>query len=79
MKSIVLFPALLLIVFASVTTGLAAEAKAGRGETLFREKCAVCHPDGNNSINDKTLKRKDLVKVNLNSRDAIIKTSTFLL
>jgi cytochrome c6 len=61
------------MVLISVATGLATEVKAGRGENLFREKCAVCHPDGNNSINDKTLKQKDLVKANLNSSDAFIK------
>jgi len=37
------------------------EAKEGSGATLFRQHCAVCHPDGGNVINPKkTLKKKDL-------------------
>ncbi|HTR44639.1 MAG TPA: c-type cytochrome [Thermodesulfovibrionales bacterium] len=37
------------------------EAKASAGETLFKQHCAVCHPDGGNIINPKkTLHKKDL-------------------
>lgn len=34
---------------------------AGRGEQLFKQHCAVCHPDGGNIITpNKSLKKKDL-------------------
>lgn len=44
------------------TSAMAAEkAKAPSGESLFKERCAACHPDGGNIINaKKTLKKKDL-------------------
>jgi mono/diheme cytochrome c family protein len=35
-------------------------AEAATGEALFRQLCAVCHPDGGNTINPKkTLHRKN--------------------
>jgi cytochrome c6 len=39
----------------------AEKPKGPSGETLFKEKCSACHPDGGNIINpQKTLKKKDL-------------------
>jgi cytochrome c6 len=44
-----------------VTAFAKEEAKGGAGETLFKQNCAVCHPDGGNIINPKkTLKKTDL-------------------
>ncbi len=35
-------------------------AKEGKGEALFKQHCAVCHPDGGNVVNAaKTLSKKD--------------------
>jgi cytochrome c6 len=43
-----------------VTAFAKEEAKADAGETLFKQHCAVCHPDGGNIINPKkTLHKKD--------------------
>lgn len=60
----------LLLIVASAGTGM---AKENRGEALFREKCAGCHPDGDNTVNDKTLKRKDMVRANLKSGNDIVR------
>ncbi|HEX8960538.1 MAG TPA: c-type cytochrome [Geobacteraceae bacterium] len=53
--------------------GLAAEAK-GKGETLFKEKCAACHPDGGNVMNaKKTLKKKDLAANKIRNAADLVK------
>jgi cytochrome c6 len=53
--------------------GLAAEAK-GKGEALFKEKCAACHPDGGNIMNaKKTLKKKDLAANKIRSAADMVK------
>ena len=46
----------------SATAGFSKEAaKEKSGEELFKQHCAVCHPDGGNIINPKdTLHKKDL-------------------
>jgi cytochrome c6 len=45
------------------TAGTAEQAKQGEaqsGEALFKQHCAVCHPDGGNNVNpQKTLHKKD--------------------
>jgi cytochrome c6 len=52
---------------------VAAEAKA-KGEALFKEKCATCHPDGGNIMNaKKTLKKKDLEANKLKGAAEIVK------
>ncbi len=57
--------------FAAV--GLAAEAK-GKGEALFKEKCAACHPGGGNVMNaKKTLKKKDLTANKIRNAADIVK------
>jgi cytochrome c6 len=44
------------------------------GEALYKEHCAVCHPDGMNIINPKkTLRKKDLDAHNVKTEDAIVK------
>jgi len=44
------------------------------GEALFKEHCAVCHPDGGNIVNPKkTLHKKDLAANNIKSDGDIVK------
>jgi cytochrome c6 len=43
------------------------------GESLFKEHCSACHPDGGNIFNPKkTLKQKDLEANNIKSAEAIV-------
>lgn len=61
---------LALITFAA--SALAEKEK--KGEALFKEKCAMCHPDGGNTIKpDKTLKKTDLKKNGIKSKNDIVK------
>jgi len=68
---------LLLVVLLSlgVTLVFAAEKTKGKtGEALFKEYCAVCHPEGGNIINpQKTLQKKDLEANNIKKPADIIK------
>lgn len=52
------------------------EGTAGKsGEAMFKEHCAVCHPDGGNIVTPtKTLKKKDLAANNIRTEADIIKT-----
>lgn len=46
---------------AFVATPWLVSADEKRGEALFKQHCAVCHPDGGNVINPKkTLHKKDM-------------------
>lgn len=57
-----------------VAVGCAEEKKGGKGETIFKEKCAMCHPDGGNAMKaDKTLKKKDLEKSGIKSKADLVK------
>jgi cytochrome c6 len=53
--------ALFLVVFFISAAGHAKEgAKVSKGETLFKQNCSPCHPDGGNIINPAfTLHKKD--------------------
>ena len=54
----------------------AAKAKPGTksGEELFKQHCAVCHPEGGNIINaKKTLHGKDLKANNIRNAEDIVK------
>jgi len=66
-----------IIVFLSlfVSLSFAVEKTKGRsGEALFKQHCAVCHPDGSNIINpQKTLHKKDLEAHNIRKPADIIK------
>jgi cytochrome c6 len=43
------------------------------GESLFKEHCALCHPDGGNIVNPKeTLHKKDRDANNIKSKDDIV-------
>ena len=51
--------------------GVASEKK---GEAIFKEKCAVCHPDGGNIMKaDKSLKKADLAKNKIKSEADLVK------
>ena len=57
-----------------VSVGCAEEKKGGKGETIFKEKCAMCHPDGGNAMKaDKTLKKKDLDKNGIKNKADVVK------
>jgi len=44
------------------------------GESLFKEHCSVCHPDGGNVINPlKTLHKKDLNANNIKTAEDVVK------
>lgn len=50
-------------------------AIAATGEALFKQHCAVCHPDGGNTINSKrTLQKKDLDQQGIKTWKAVVKT-----
>ena len=54
-----------------VSVGCAEEKKGG---AIFKEKCAMCHPDGGNIMKaDKTLKKKDLDKGGIKNKADIVK------
>lgn len=60
----------------AVVTAIGAAAWAGgkSGEDLFKQHCAVCHPDGGNIINPKkTLHKKDMESNNIKTKEDIIK------
>ena len=62
----------------TIGTGILAitssSAIAATGEALFKEHCAVCHPDGGNTINpEKTLHQKDLQKQKITSPEGVVK------
>jgi mono/diheme cytochrome c family protein len=51
-----------------------APAQAKTGEELFKQHCAVCHPDGGNIINaKKPLNRKALAANNITKPEDIVK------
>jgi cytochrome c6 len=58
-KMFVLFSVFIVLGLVFGTVGVAKEAKKS-GETLFKDNCAPCHPDGGNIVNPKkTLSKKD--------------------
>jgi cytochrome c6 len=60
-----------------IASGAFAEkpASMGRGESEFKEHCAVCHPNGGNIINQKkTLHKQDREANNVKTAADIVKT-----
>ncbi len=50
-------------------------AEKKSGEAMFKEHCAVCHPDGGNIVTpNKTLKKKNLAANGIKTEADIIKT-----
>jgi len=63
MKKTLIAPVILLVVCLSATAGLCDTKKGEKidGKKEFEEHCAVCHPNGGNTINaQKPLNRKSL-------------------
>lgn len=57
-----------------ILTGGVGSAAAKPGETLFKQYCVACHPDGGNIINpQKSLHKKDLEKNKIMTADDIVK------
>ncbi|MBI5102925.1 MAG: c-type cytochrome [Nitrospirae bacterium] len=55
------------------TAGVAQEKSGLTGQELFKEHCAVCHPDGGNIINtSKTLRKADREAHGIRNRSDII-------
>jgi cytochrome c6 len=73
MKKVLLL-ALLGLLSLSITLACAAEKTKGKtGEALFKEHCAVCHPDGGNIINPQmTLHKKSLAENGITKPEGII-------
>lgn len=47
---------------------------AGNGETLYKQHCSACHPDGGNPMNaKKTLHPADMAANNVKSADDVVK------
>jgi len=51
-----------------------ATGEAKTGEAMFKQNCAVCHPDGGNTIKpERTLHSKDLAARNITKPEDIVK------
>jgi cytochrome c6 len=75
MKSILVFSLFLTLVLVGAGAGTAKESSKKPGETLFKQHCAPCHPDGGNIINpQKTLHKKDLEANRVKNAGDIVKT-----
>jgi len=60
------------LVVAAASTGMADQAQTG--ESLFKQHCAVCHPDGGNIVNPKkTLHKQDREANNVKTEADIMK------
>ena len=60
MKKCAMTTVCMLVVTGLASTGLAAGTKGNKGEELFKKHCAVCHPNGSNTLNPKKpLSRKE--------------------
>ena len=65
------------VIFLSLCVGLGVaveKMKEKTGESLFKEDCEICHPDGGNIMDpQKTLHRKDLEKQGITKPEDIIR------
>jgi cytochrome c6 len=69
MKKVLLLSVSALTLIGFTTTGF-----AETGEALFKAKCAGCHPNGGNAMKpDKGLKKGDLAKNGIKSKNDIVK------
>lgn len=76
MKKVLFVSAVLVALMVFGTVAFGDKDNGGKsGEALFKQNCAVCHPDGGNIINpQKTLHKKDRDANNIKSAADIIKT-----
>ena len=73
-QAILLIGSLLILTLVIVGMGSDVFADGKSGEALFKEHCALCHPDGGNIVNPKkTLHKKDLDANKIRSKDDIVK------
>jgi cytochrome c6 len=75
MKTLLTAVGVLAVASCLALSGFAAEAKKGTsGEELFKQHCAMCHPDGGNIVNaQKTLHAKSLKANNIAKPEDIVK------
>lgn len=72
--AILLIGSLLVLMLVIVGSGSDVLADGKSGEALFKEHCALCHPDGGNIVNPKkTLHKKDLDANKIKSKDDIVR------
>ena len=73
MKKMIVLLVSVLTVFCAGAVASAEKASQDRGETKFKEHCALCHPDGGNVINPKkTLHNADREANNIKTASDII-------
>ena len=73
MKSGVMFSVVFVVMVALAMAGVAIGAEKKSGAELFKQHCAVCHPDGKNIINpNKTLGKKDMGANKVKSAEDIV-------
>ena len=64
----------LILVGTIILATAASTAIAASGETLFKQHCAVCHPDGGNIVNQaRTLHKKDLNENGIKDWKGVVK------
>jgi cytochrome c6 len=74
LATILLIGSLSVLLLVIIGRGSNVLADGKKGDALFKEHCALCHPDGGNIVNPKkTLHRKDLDASNIKSKDDIVK------
>lgn len=75
MKIVSWLPVIMSAVLVFAAWGSAKEAKeTAKGEALFKQYCAVCHPEGGNTINPKkTLHKKDLDANRIRNKEDIVR------
>jgi cytochrome c6 len=73
-SAVMLIGSLSVICLVVLGSGSYVLADGKSGESLFKEHCALCHPDGGNIVNPKkTLHGKDLDANKIKSKDDIVK------
>jgi cytochrome c6 len=73
MKKVFIVLALVAVVALVTTVSIGMADEDLSGETLFKQHCAVCHPDGGNIVNPKkTLHKKDREANNVKTVEDIV-------
>src|SRR3990172_523983 len=75
MGRLILVSLSIVVVTLLVVAGVGGETAGGKtGEELFKQHCAVCHPDGGNIVNPaKTLRKKVREASNIKKAEDIVK------
>ncbi len=73
-RIIAVFMMIALVVLVVSSHKVSGQQATQSGEELFKQKCAMCHPDGKNIINsEKTLDKNILESNNINTPEDIVK------